>query len=388
MKVMNIFLRQVGQRGSYAGIGARNINNTTALESAYIAFILALHGLILRSGGAGGNDTAYEFGAKVAYDLLSQRWPEHFPPYAYERVMQIFLPWDGFNGRYKSQSHYVASIPQEASELAKHYHPQKQNLKGVVLKLMARNCQQVLGRQLDDPSRFVSCFTPDGVSEGDKTTSKTGGTGQAIRLASAQHVPVYNTNNDEQASFVKGWIDAKGIEYGKMLGLDLYTYLKVAYDSYTGTMETVVADLVDLADRGEIDVLVHGANCFRTMKSGIAASVVEKFPEARDADLATSHGDIKKLGTYSSATVHRRGKPVTIVNAYTQFKYGRDGQLYADYLAIDKVFKSIRRDFSGKIIGYPRIGAGLASGDWVTISNTISCALKGEKHKLVVLPEE
>ena len=56
----------------------------------------------------------------------------------------------------------------------------------------------------------------------------------------------------------------------------------------------------------------------------------------------------------------------------------------ADYEAIREVFKSIRRDFAGKRIGYPMIGAGLAGGDWDTISEIICEALVGEDHTMVV----
>ena len=40
-------------------------------------------------------------------------------------------------------------------------------------------------------------------------------------------------------------------------------------------------------------------------------------------------------------------------------------------------------DRTGKRIGYPRIGAGLAKGDWGVISNIIDVELGGEDHTLV-----
>lgn len=51
-------------------------------------------------------------------------------------------------------------------------------------KLHARNGFQILGRDLFSPSQFVVCWTKDG--------GPTGGTGQAIRLATAYQVPVFN----------------------------------------------------------------------------------------------------------------------------------------------------------------------------------------------------
>jgi O-acetyl-ADP-ribose deacetylase (regulator of RNase III) len=41
--------------------------------------------------------------------------------------------------------------------------------------------------------------------------------------------------------------------------------------------------------------------------------------------------------------------------------------------------------FAGKRIGYPKIGAGLAGGDWSIIEEIIDRELEGEDHTLVYL---
>lgn len=147
-------------------------------------------------------------------------------------------------------------------------------------------------------------------------------------------------------------------------------------------MDVISGNLIKLALRGEFDVIVHGCNCFCTMGAGIAKDIKRVFPEAYEADLATAKGDKRKLGTYSSATVVRQGHTITVVNAYSQFHYkGREGK--ADYAAIARVFEKIKADFSGKSIGYPLLGAGLAKGNWSTISKHIDAALAGEQHTLV-----
>jgi O-acetyl-ADP-ribose deacetylase (regulator of RNase III) len=43
----------------------------------------------------------------------------------------------------------------------------------------------------------------------------------------------------------------------------------------------------------------------------------------------------------------------------------------------------VKRRFAGRRIGYPRIGAGLARGDWSIISTIIDEELAGEDHTLV-----
>ena len=141
----------------------------------------------------------------------------------------------------------------------------------------------------------------------------------------------------------------------------------------------VHGDLIKLALAGRFDVIVHGCNCRHTMGGGIARQIKNAFHEAEDADLATEYADPKKLGTLSTATIVRDGRTFTVVNAYTQFEPGAS----ADYDAIRSCFQEIKRQFSGKRIGYPRIGAGIGGGDWSVISAIIDQELAGEDHTLV-----
>lgn len=147
-------------------------------------------------------------------------------------------------------------------------------------------------------------------------------------------------------------------------------------------MEIVRGDLVRLALDGVFDVVVHGCNCQCVMGAGIAKAIRAAFSAAFEADRATARGDRGKLGTFSSAMVASGGRSITIVNAYTQFHW-RGRKPLVDYEAIRSVFRRIRSAFHGQRIGYPRIGAGLAGGDWSTIAAIIDDALAGEDHKLV-----
>ncbi|MER8782100.1 hypothetical protein NKH60_12735 [Mesorhizobium sp. M1006] len=45
--------------------------------------------------------------------------------------------------------------------------------------------------------------------------------------------------------------------------------------------------------------------------------------------------------------------------------------------------QAVKGKFAGKRIGYPKIGAGLAGGDWETIASIINDELAGEDHTLV-----
>lgn len=143
-------------------------------------------------------------------------------------------------------------------------------------------------------------------------------------------------------------------------------------------MKIQTGDLVTLAKSGEFDVIIHGCNCLCTMKKGIAKTIAETFPEALQADLNTEKGDRDKLGTYSIATVGE----LTIINAYTQFSWRGKG-CKADYAAIKQVFEHVAGNFSDKHIAYPKIGAGLAGGDWELIYPLICEALSTCNHTLV-----
>jgi len=147
-------------------------------------------------------------------------------------------------------------------------------------------------------------------------------------------------------------------------------------------MQIVEGDLLTLAAAGQFDVIIHGCNCQNTMGAGIAKSIKQKFPAAYAADLATEKGSRSKLGSYSWAKVDCNGHELTIVNAYTQFRWRGSG-VKVDYDAIRLVFSAINSDFDGNRIAYPVIGAGLAGGDWNIISKIIGEELSGQDHTLV-----
>src|SRR3546814_8609593 len=75
----------VGDYNPYAGIGSRETPADTCEEMALIASALEKRGFTLRSGFAGGADTAFELGT-VREDLR-----------------EIFAPWPGFGANPNSK---------------------------------------------------------------------------------------------------------------------------------------------------------------------------------------------------------------------------------------------------------------------------------------------
>lgn len=148
-------------------------------------------------------------------------------------------------------------------------------------------------------------------------------------------------------------------------------------------MKEIKGDLIKMALKGDFDVIVHGCNCYCSMGAGLAKGIKTAFPEAYQVDRATEKGSQQKLGTISYITVERNGHQITVVNAYTQFHW-RGKIILANYEAIQSSFREIKRLFSGKRIGYPKIGAGLARGDWDVITKIINEELAQENHTLVI----
>jgi O-acetyl-ADP-ribose deacetylase (regulator of RNase III) len=162
-------------------------------------------------------------------------------------------------------------------------------------------------------------------------------------------------------------------------------------------METKInyidGDLIELAKEGKFDVIVHGCNCMSTMGAGIAPQMAKAFGCDRFA-METWGRDINKLGNIDYQTLvlgenaiwslvdakNNRNEPeLIVVNAYTQYNYGRnhkDGAIAPfDYEAFTLCMRKINSDFQFKHIGLPQIGAGLAGGDWKKIEQIIKAEL-------------
>jgi O-acetyl-ADP-ribose deacetylase (regulator of RNase III) len=150
-------------------------------------------------------------------------------------------------------------------------------------------------------------------------------------------------------------------------------------------MKTVTGDLVQQGLQGEYDVIVQGCNCMCQMGKGLALVIKNTWPEVYETDCQTTKGDKSKLGTCNSTTVDVNGKPLTIVNGYTQYNYGTKGQQYCSYEAIEQVLTLVKQQYSGKKIGMPKIGCNLAGGDWAVVSEIVQRVLGDEDVTVVSL---
>ena len=128
--------------------------------------------------------------------------------------------------------------------------------------------------------------------------------------------------------------------------------------------------------------VVHGCNCFHKMESGISKQLKEDFAGVLAADRTTPYGDEAKLGTYSMA---KQSKNLSIINLYTQYRYGRGK--YLNYEALQKGLERLTTKLRpADIVLYPKIGAGASGGgSWIKIHKIINSTMEGFDHRLVIL---
>jgi O-acetyl-ADP-ribose deacetylase (regulator of RNase III) len=127
----------------------------------------------------------------------------------------------------------------------------------------------------------------------------------------------------------------------------------------------VTGNLIDMAEQGQFDVIVHGCNCLNTMGSGIALEIRTRYPKAYEADtLATQQWKtpVAKLGNFSTYSTIGTGNPFVIVNAYTQLNYAPRGIDHFEYESFSLILRKL--EALGPVrFGFPYIGMGLAGGD-------------------------
>lgn len=167
----------------YTGIGSRSTPKEIKELMTTLGTCLAENGWTLRSGGAEGADTAFEQGWLKWADSHRNEAEE-------DPLAQIFLPWEGFCGKFTSMIGNVIVQSEhkieKAEEIASQIHPYWDNCKPAVRTLHTRNVFQVLGPKLNEPSTFVLFWAPE------KNGVVQGGTATAVHLARKRGINTYN----------------------------------------------------------------------------------------------------------------------------------------------------------------------------------------------------
>lgn len=175
----------------YTGIGSRSLPTEIWNQMLEFGSLLGRNNITLRSGAAEGADTAFERGCDVVGG-----------------PKEIYLPWKEFNDNESK----LYNPSQAAYDLAQIIHPTHFSKIGNGAQLMhARNSHQILGYDMMTPTDFVICYTHDGCESYETRTQHTGGTGQAIEIASRMHIPIFNLANKERIQHVYEFLYQKGV---------------------------------------------------------------------------------------------------------------------------------------------------------------------------------
>lgn len=159
----------------YTGIGSRGTPLEIGELETKLAEKLEEMGYTLRSGGAQGSDTYFEAGVK--------------------KLKEIYIPWKSFG---------LGIIPEYsefADRLIQSVHPAYEKLSQGAKKLHLRNVNQVLGQDLNTPSKFLICWAPT-----DKKGVPKGGTRTAWKIAEMYNIPRFNLAIEEDLERIKKFI--------------------------------------------------------------------------------------------------------------------------------------------------------------------------------------
>ena len=120
----------------------------------------------------------------------------------------------------------------------------------------------------------------------------------------------------------------------------------------------------------ELNFIAHGVNCQNVMGSGVAKALYKKFPEVKKEyhefiDLMLKYAVIPHKYLLGEVNMVQSGDKV-ICNCFTQEHFGYDKNIrYVNYYALAQCFDTIKRNLpEGSVLAIPKIGCGLAGGDW------------------------
>ena len=159
---------------AFAAIGSRLqfLSETARAAIPIISELLRQSDVYMRTGAALGAD---------------QLWANY---YTHERVL-LYLPWGPYEADWVQSSSFIVASHEpdgEAIEYALQYHVAPNALKQGAQKMIGRNAQIIMGRDLSTPVEFVLATSRSNGKFG-------GGTMHGVDIARANGIPVYDVCN-------------------------------------------------------------------------------------------------------------------------------------------------------------------------------------------------
>lgn len=175
----------------YTAVGSRDVPVQHITGMMRISARLRDLGWIFRSGKADGSDAIFQSGAQF------HKLADYSGVYG-----EVYKPWNNFNTApdsrdFVTESGYTlwdwwdidaSKLPNwgQAQVIASTVHPAWDKLKQGAKNLHSRNCYQVLGKDLNTPSKFLICYAET------QGKSVKGGTRTAYELARSADIPCFN----------------------------------------------------------------------------------------------------------------------------------------------------------------------------------------------------
>lgn len=301
----------------YAGIGSRETPEHILVAMKAIGFSLAQRGWTLRSGGASGADQAFEKGCASG--------PGN---------KEIYLPWKGFEGNDSP----LYTITKEAMEMGKQYHPAWDNCSVGAKKMHSRNCHQVMGQDLKTPVSFVVCWTVN--------ASGKGGTGQALRIAKGNNIPILDLGNCKTTE------EAIRLFFEFLKGFETEsTFIPMSGNILTSEAES----------------LVNTVNCVGIMGKGLAADFKEAYPA-----MFLEYKKVCDAGKLEPGKLHIWRN---VINFPTKIDWRNDSKLEWIESGLDKLVLFIKNK-NIKSIAIPPLGCGNGNLDKPTVKKLVEDKLR------------
>lgn len=178
-----------------------------------------------------------------------------------------------------------------------------------------------------------------------------------------------------------GWVNSKGCQVeryaAKIYGLDIFDY-----DNMFQSIKYVKGDVtLPIVKEGENSIICHCCNCQGAWGKGVVVPIGKRYPAAKEAYFkAIKEIPLdERLGEIITVKVTDN---ILVSNMFGQFDYRKryedDKDLFLNYEALGKCFEKLKdqilakRHIKNYTIHMPRIGCGLAGGDWNVVEKLIN----------------
>lgn len=167
---------------AYGGLCNPDAPENVLSQMKQLAHRLDEKGYTLRTNGGKGGEEALESGT--------------------ERK-EMHLPWKKFNDR---DSKFTKTTD-EAKAVIRHFAPSFDTLKPAVQTIIASKAHVILGKDLNNPVKFLVCWTQDGAETVADRNARTGYIGVGIALAASLKIPVFNLKKPDALERLKQFLE-------------------------------------------------------------------------------------------------------------------------------------------------------------------------------------